>query len=123
MEIQELVNEIGAMKVKDLVELTKALEATFHLKVVNQIINPIKQHIQEVKEVQEQSSFAVYLEDFGGNKVAVIKVVREILGFGLKESMDLVNRTPVLLKEDVERAEAQQMIDKLSVTGAKLRMQ
>jgi len=123
MEIQEIVNAIGAMKVKDLVELTKAIEATFHLKVVNQIIKPINQHIQEVEEVQEQTSFAVILEDFGHSKVTVIKAVREIFGLGLKEAMDLVNKAPVTLKEDVEKDEAQNIVKALTSLGAKLRMQ
>lgn len=123
MEIQELVNEIGAMKVKDLVALTKALEATFHVKVINQIVTPIKQHIQEVPEVQEQTSFSLILESYGENKVSVIKVVRKIFDFGLKEAMDLVNKAPVTLKEDVERNEAQQIIDELNSVGASVRMQ
>ena len=89
MEIQELVNEIGAMKVKDLVALTKALEATFHVKVINQIVTPIKQHIQEVPDAQEQASFSLILEGYGENKVKVIKFVKEIFGLGLKEAMDL----------------------------------
>jgi len=123
MEIQELVNEIGAMKVKDLVALTKALEATFHLKVINQIVNPIKQHIEEVQEVQEQTSFSLILEGYGDNKVAVIKVVRELFGLGLKEAMDLVNKAPVTLKEDIEKVQAQGFADSLTKVGASVRMQ
>ena len=123
MEIQELVNEIGAMKVKDLVALTKALEATFHLKVINQIVNPIKQHIEEVQEVQEQTSFSLILEGYGDNKVAVIKVVRELFGLGLKEAMDLVNKAPVTLKEDIEKVQAQGFVDSLTKVGASVRMQ
>lgn len=123
MEIQEIVDAIGAMKVKDLVTLTKSLEATFHLKVINQVITPIKQHVTEVPEVQEQTSFALILESYGENKVSVIKLAREIFGFGLKEAMELVNKAPVILKEDVEREEAQNIVDKLNSVGASVRMQ
>lgn len=123
MEIQEIVNAIGAMKVMDLVTLTKSLEATFHLKVINQVTTPLKQHISEVQEVQEQTSFALILESYGESKVQVIKLVREIFGLGLKEAMELVNKAPVTLKEELEKEQAQHIADTLTRVGASVRMQ
>src|SRR5215813_12010321 len=68
---------------------------------------------------EEKDSFDVILQAAGGNKIAVIKVVREVVaGLGLKEAKDLVDGAPKPLKEGVSKAEAEEIKTKLSDAGA-----
>jgi large subunit ribosomal protein L7/L12 len=68
---------------------------------------------------EEKDSFDVILESAGGNKIAVIKVVREVVsGLGLKEAKDLVDGAPKPLKEGVSKAEAEEIKTKLTEAGA-----
>ncbi len=68
----------------------------------------------------EQTEFNVELKEAGANKIAVIKVVREITGLGLKEAKDLVEGAPKMLKEGVSKADADEMKKKLEDAGAKV---
>ena len=71
---------------------------------------------------EEQTEFNVELKEAGANKIAVIKVVREITGLGLKEAKDLVEGAPKTLKEGVGKADAQEMKKKLEDAGAKVEL-
>jgi large subunit ribosomal protein L7/L12 len=71
---------------------------------------------------EEKTEFNVELKEAGGNKIAVIKVVREITGLGLKEAKDLVEGAPKGLKEGVSKAEAEDMKKKLEEAGAKVEL-
>jgi large subunit ribosomal protein L7/L12 len=68
--------------------------------------------------VEEQTEFTVFLKEIGPNKINVIKVVREITALGLKEAKDLVESAPKPVKENVAKAEAQQLKEKIEATGA-----
>ncbi|MCL2449246.1 MAG: 50S ribosomal protein L7/L12 [Polyangiaceae bacterium] len=72
--------------------------------------------------VEEKTEFNVDLKEAGGNKIAVIKVVREITGLGLKEAKDLVEGAPKTLKEGVSKADAEEMKKKLEEAGAKVEL-
>ena len=68
---------------------------------------------------EEKDAFDVVLQSAGGNKIAVIKVVREVVaGLGLKEAKDLVDGAPKSLKEGVSKAEAEEIKTKLTEAGA-----
>ena len=71
---------------------------------------------------EEKTEFNVELKESGANKIAVIKVVREITGLGLKEAKDLVEGAPKALKEGVSKAEAEDMKKKLEDAGAKVEL-
>lgn len=71
-------------------------------------------------EVEEQTEFTVTLTDFGASKIGVIKVVREITGLGLKEAKALVDEVPSVIKEDIEKEEADEIVAKLEEAGAKV---
>ena len=72
--------------------------------------------------VEEKTEFNVELKEAGANKIAVIKVVREITGLGLKEAKDLVEGAPKTLKEGVSKADAEEMKKKLEEAGAKVEL-
>ena len=68
---------------------------------------------------EEKDSFDVVLQSAGGNKIAVIKVVREVVaGLGLKEAKDLVDGAPKALKEGISKSEAEEIKAKLTEAGA-----
>src|SRR5437867_3333528 len=69
---------------------------------------------------EEKTSFDVALENFGANKIAVIKVVRAATGLGLKEAKDLVEGAPKTVKEGLPKAEAEKLKKELEDAGAKV---
>jgi len=69
--------------------------------------------------VEEQTEFALHLENAGADRVKVIKIVREVTGLGLKEAKDLVDAAPKLVKEGLSKADAENFRKKLEESGAK----
>lgn len=69
---------------------------------------------------EEQSEFKVELTDAGAQKIGVIKVVKEVLGLGLKEAKDLVDAAPSVLKEGMKKEDAEALKAKLEEAGAKV---
>lgn len=72
---------------------------------------------------EEKSSFNVVLKEAGANKIAVIKVVKELTGLGLKEAKDLVDGAPKTIKENVAKDAAEEMKTKLTEAGATVELQ
>lgn len=68
----------------------------------------------------EKTAFNVELTEAGGQKIAVIKVVKEITGLGLAEAKGLVDGAPKVIKENVAKADADEMVKKLTEAGAKV---
>ena len=71
-----------------------------------------------VEKAAEQTEFDVILAGAGANKIQVIKAIREITGLGLKEAKDLVEAAPKTVKEQVSKADAEEMKKKLTEAGA-----
>ena len=71
---------------------------------------------------EEKTEFDVELTEVGGQKVKVIKVVREITGLGLKEAKELVDGAPKVVKEGVSKAEAEEIKTKLEAEGAEVNL-
>ncbi len=69
---------------------------------------------------EEQSEFTVELTDAGAQKIAVIKVVKEVLGLGLKEAKDMVDAAPSVVKEGMKKEDAEALKAKLEEAGAKV---
>ncbi len=70
----------------------------------------------------EQTEFTIVLAESGANKIGVIKEVRAITGLGLKEAKDLVDGAPKPIKENVAKAEAEEIKKKLEAAGAKIQL-
>ena len=69
---------------------------------------------------EEQSEFTVELTESGAQKIAVIKVIKEVLGLGLKEAKDLVDAAPSVVKENMKKEDAEALKAKLEEAGAKI---
>ena len=120
METQDLVKLIGNLTVLELSQLTSALEKEFNVTAAAPTIIQAAS-VEEVKAV-EQSVFTVYLVSFK-EKLPAVKAVRAILStLGLKEAMDLINSAPCVIKADVDKAYAQEIVTNLSNAGCTAEM-
>lgn len=117
-KFKSLVETIEKMSVLDLAELVKILEDKFGVSAAAPMMAMAAMPGAAAPAAEEKTEFNVELADAGGNKIAVIKVVKEITGLGLKEAKDLVDGAPKMLKENVKKADAEDMKKKLTEAGA-----
>ena len=117
----QLIEAISGMSVLELSELVKALEAKFGVSAAAPVAvaaAPAAGGAAAGAAAEEKTEFNVILANSGANKINVIKVVREVTGLGLKEAKDLVDGAPKTVKENVAKAEAEEMKKKLTEAGA-----
>lgn len=119
-KFKSLVEEIEKMSVLDLSELVKILEDKFGVSAAApaMMIGAMPGAAAEAGE--EKTSFDVELTEGGANKIAVIKVVREVTEMGLKEAKDLVDGAPKMVKEGLKKEEAEEIKKKLEEAGGKV---
>ncbi|QQS61314.1 MAG: 50S ribosomal protein L7/L12 [Candidatus Moraniibacteriota bacterium] len=116
-KFQKLVSEIESMSVLDLSELVKVLEKKFGVSASAPMAVAMVAGAGEAAVVEEKTEFDIELTSAGAQKIAVIKVVREITGLGLKEAKDLVDASPKVIKESVKKEEAEEMKKKIEAAG------
>ena len=115
-DIAKFIEEIKSMTVVELNELVKAIEEEFGVSAAAvAVAGPAA--AADAPAEEEKTEFNVVLKDFGANKIAVIKVVRELTGLGLVEAKGLVEKLGTI-KEAVAKDEATKMIEKLKEAGA-----
>jgi large subunit ribosomal protein L7/L12 len=118
-KFEKLVAEIEKMSVLDLSELVKVLEDKFGVSAAAPVMMGAMPAAGVAAEAaEEKTDFDVELTAAGGQKIAVIKVVREITGLGLAESKGLVDGAPKVIKEKIAKADAEAMKKKLEEAGA-----
>ncbi|MBI5077595.1 50S ribosomal protein L7/L12 [Candidatus Falkowbacteria bacterium] len=118
-KFKSLVETIEKMSVMDLAELVKILEDKFGVSSSGPVaFAGAMPGAVATPAVEEKTSFDIELAAVGENKIAVIKVVKEITGLGLKEAKDLVDAAPKMLKPAVKKEEAEEMRKKLQAAGA-----
>lgn len=115
-KVTSFIEEIKQLSVLELSELVSALEEEFGVTAAVAAAAPGAGGA--AAEVEEQTEFTVHLKEIGASKINVIKVVREITGLGLKDAKALVDEAPSVIKEDVEKEEADEIADKLKEAGA-----
>jgi len=114
-----IVELIEKLNVVDLSELVKVLEKRFGVTAGIPMMamqagnGAVKENIAE-----EQTAFKVELKSVGENKIQVIKVVKDLLGIGLKEGKDFVDAAPKVIKEGIKKEEADEIKKKLEEAGA-----
>lgn len=119
-KFKSLVEEIEKMSVLDLSELVKILEDKFGVSAAAPAMMVGAVAGAPAAEAQEEkSSFDIELNEAGANKIAVIKVVREVTEMGLKEAKDLVDGAPKVIKEAVKKEEAEEIKKKIEEAGGK----
>ena len=111
----KMLEEIDSLTVVELAELVKGIEEKYGVTAAA-VAAPAAGAAGEA--AAEKSSFDVVLADAGSNKIAVIKVVRDITGLGLKEAKELVDGAPKAIKEGVAKEEAEELKAKFVEAGA-----
>ena len=114
-EFAALVEQVEKMTVLELHTLVKVLEKRFG---VSAAAVAVAGPAGDAGGAEEQSDFTVELTDAGGQKIAVIKAVKELLGLGLKEAKEMVDGAPAELKTGVKKEDAESMKAKLEEAGA-----
>jgi large subunit ribosomal protein L7/L12 len=120
---QQVVDYIKGISVMELSQLVKALEAELGVSAaaaMPMMGMPMMAGGGAAAPVEEKTEFDVILSDIGGNKINVIKVVREVTSLGLKEAKDLVESAPKPIKEGVTKDEAEAIKKKFEEAGAKV---
>jgi len=118
-KFKTLVESIEKLSVLELNELVKLLEKKFG---VSAAAVAVAAPAAGAAAGEEKTAFAVHLTDAGATKIAVIKVVKEVLALGLKEAKDLVDAAPSMLKDGMKKDEADAFKKSLEAAGAKVEL-
>ena len=121
-KIEKILEQIDSLTVVELAELVKAIEEKYGVSAVAAAA-PAAGAVAGGAAAEEKTSFNVVLKEAGDQKIKVIKVVRDATGLGLKEAKDLVDGAPKTLKENVAKAEAEELKAKLEEVGAVIELQ
>lgn len=114
----KIVEEIEKMSVLDLNELVKVFEKKFGVSAAAVAAPAAALSSGEAKE--EKSTFTVELTDGGAQKIAVIKVVKEVLNLGLKDAKDKVDAAPAVIAENMKKEEAEALKKQIEDAGGKV---
>ena len=117
-----VIEWLSSQSVLQLNELVKELETKWGVSAAAVAAAPAAGGAAPAAAAAEQTEFTVVLKDAGANKIGVIKEVRAITGLGLKEAKDLVEGAPKPIKENVAKAEAEELKKKLEAAGAKVEL-
>ncbi len=115
---QDLLKELSAKPIMEIVELVKMLEDTWGVSAAAPVAVAAAGGGAAAPAVEEQTEFTVTLTGIGANKVGVIKAIRTITSLGLKEAKDLVDGAPSVVKEAVSKDEAAAIKKQLDEAGA-----
>lgn len=117
-DINKILDEIKELTVVELNELVKSLEGEFGVSAAAMAVAAPAGGASAAAAEEEKTEFTVSLEEVGANKIAVIKVVRELTGLGLSEAKAVVDGAPSVVKENVAKETAEEMVAKFKEAGA-----
>ena len=119
-KVETILEEIKGLTLLEAADLVKKMEETFGVSAA--AAAPVMMAggaaAGGAAPAEEKTEFSVVLTDVGGNKINVIKAVREVTSLGLKEAKDLVDQAPKPVKQGVNREEAEGVLKKLKDAGA-----
>jgi large subunit ribosomal protein L7/L12 len=114
------MKDLESASVLELNDLVKAIEEKFGVSAA--AVAAVGPAVATGEAAEEKDSFTVVLASAGEQKIAVMKVVKEALGLGLKEAKDLVDAAPSTLKEGMKKAEAEDIKKKIETAGGKIEL-
>ena len=120
-EMEQFISYVEKLSVLELSKLVKALEDRLGVSAAAPVaVAAAAPAAAAAAPAEEKTEFDVILSDVGANKIAVIKVVREVAGLGLKEAKELVEAAPKAVKEGASKEEAEKIKEQLAAAGAKV---
>ena len=120
-KVTSILEEIKGLSVIALFDLEKAIDDAFGVSAAAVVATGAGAGAGAAAAA-EQTEFTVRLKSFGDSKMGVIKAVKDVLGMGLKEAKELVEKAPVALKENVSKEEADDLMKKLADCGGELEL-
>ncbi|HPS21366.1 MAG TPA: 50S ribosomal protein L7/L12 [Candidatus Paceibacterota bacterium] len=118
-KFKDILDQIEKMSVLELNELVKAIEEKFG---VSAAAVAVAGPAAGAEAAEEKDSYTVVLAAAGEQKIAVMKIVKDVLGLGLKEAKDLVDGAPATLKDGMKKAEAEELKKKIEEAGGKVEL-
>lgn len=119
-DLKKLADKLVNLTVKEVTELSTILKENYG------IMAPPTTSSEETKlsleSKQEKKTFNVILKSSGQSKLAVVKLIKEVTGKGLKESKDLVDSAPTIIKESLKKEEAESLKNKFENIGAEIEL-
>ena len=119
-DIAKMIEEIKGMTVLELNDLVKAVETEFGVSAAAMAVAGPAAGGAAAPAAEEKTEFDVILKAAGANKMAVIKLVKDLTGAGLKDAKDLVDNAPKALKEGISKEAADEIAGKLKEAGAEV---
>lgn len=120
-KFNDIIEKVEKLTVLELSELVKAMEEKFGVSAAMPMA-AAGAAAAGAEEAEAKSAFAVHLKEAGGQKIQVIKVLREALGLGLKEAKDLADAAPKVVKEGLNQKDAEDLKAKLEGAGASVEL-
>ena len=120
-KLAQIIETVKGLNVIELSDLVKALEKEFGVSAAAVAVGAAPAAAAAVEEAP--TSFKVTLVNFGANKIAVIKVVRELLGLGLAEAKTFVEGAPKMVKEGLEKPAAEELAKKVKEAGGEVKIE
>jgi large subunit ribosomal protein L7/L12 len=121
-DLAKIVEDLSSLTVMEAAELSKMLEEKWGVSAAAPVAAAAAGGAAPAAVVEEKTEFDVILVEAGANKINVIKEVRAITGLGLKEAKDLVDGAPKPVKEQINKAESEDIKKKLEAAGAKVEL-
>jgi len=118
----QVIEWLSSQSIIDLAALVKDLEGKWGVSAAAAVAAAAPGAAAAAAPAEEKTEFTVVLKEAGANKIGVIKEVRAITGLGLKEAKDLVEAAPKPVKENVSKADAEEIKKKLEAAGAKVEL-
>lgn len=119
-KINAIVDAVSELSVLELSELVSAVEEKFGVSAAAAVA--VAGPVAEAPAAEEKTEFDLVLAEVGANKIAVIKVVRELTGLGLKEAKEIVDGAPKTVKEAMSKDDAEAAKEKFEAAGAKVEL-
>ena len=119
-DIKALAEQLVGLTVKEVQELADVLKADYGIEPAAAAVVVSAGDGGGAAAAEEKTAFDVILKSGGASKLAVVKIVKDLTGLGLKEAKDLVDGAPKAIKEGVSKAEAEDMAAKLKEAGAEV---
>ncbi|MEN9371822.1 MAG: hypothetical protein RLZZ390_441 [Bacteroidota bacterium] len=119
-DVKALAEQLVGLTVKEVQELADVLKADYGIEPAAAAVVVAAGEGGGAAAAEEKTAFDVILKNGGANKLAVVKIVKDLTGLGLKEAKDLVDGAPKAVKEGVSKAEADDLAAKLKEAGAEV---
>ena len=118
-DLKAFAEQLVSLSVKEVSELAKILKDDYGIEPAAAAV-AVAAPAAAAAAAEEKTAFDVVLKSAGANKLAVVKIVKDLTGLGLKEAKDLVDGAPKPVKEGVSKAEADDLVAKLKEAGAEV---